>query len=120
MIGDALKITLVIVGLILVLIILSWALFGNEFFLYKFFAPKQENVRREVFENTKSYNQGMQQELENMQFEYYKATETQKDGLASVILNRVADYDEKKLKPDMQKFIKELRDRRGFPTEKKY
>lgn len=88
---------------------LGWLATGNEFFLYKVFAPKFEQVRRETFEQTKSYNQGMIQELQNMQFKYVEGTQEQKDALASIILRRAADYDENKLPPDLHSFIVQLR-----------
>ena len=100
----------IVVGLLLLMFGLGWVLQGNSFFLYKVFAPKYENVRRQVFEQTKSYNQGMQQEISNMQFEYIQATPEQKQALASIILHRVADYDINKLNPDLQEFIHKLRE----------
>ena len=111
--GEAAKEALAtIFGVIFVIVFflgLTWLFTGNEFFLYKYFAPKQEAVRRQVFEQTKSYNQGMIQELQNMQFEYVKATDSQKDALASIILHRTADYDETKLPYDLRTFINELK-----------
>ncbi len=92
---------------------LSWLVQGNNFFMYKFFASKQEQVRREVFEQTKSYNQGMIQEIQNMQFEYIKATPEQKSALSSIILHRVADYDESMLPVDLRAFIDSLRNERS-------
>ena len=94
---------------LLVIFCLSWAVMGNSFFLYKAFAPAMEDTRRDVFENTKSYNQGMIQELQNMQFEYIKAKPEHKDALASIILHRAADYDEKQLPSDLRGFIEKLR-----------
>ena len=94
---------------ILAILGLTWAIQGNEFFMYKVFAPKCEDVRRETFEHSKAYNQGMIQELQNMQFEYVKASDEHKDALASVILHRVADYDDAKLPVDLRQFIQGLR-----------
>ncbi|MDO8582637.1 MAG: hypothetical protein Q7R63_01455 [bacterium] len=88
---------------------LGWLAQGNDFFMYKFFAPKQEAVRREVFEESKAFNQGMIQELQNMQFEYMKAGEKEKDALASIILHRAADYDESKMPADLRDFIRDLK-----------
>ncbi len=90
---------------------LSWFVQGNEFFLYKFFAPKQEAVRREVFENTKSYNQAAIQELQNMQFQYVQAGDAQKATLADIILRRSADYnlDDPKVPSDLRSFVEGLR-----------
>ena len=101
-----------IVLALIVLFGVEWLATGNEFFLYKFFAPKTEAVRRQVFEQTKSYNQGMIQELQNMQFEYVKASDSQKQALASIILHRSADFDETRLPYDLRVFINQLRKER--------
>lgn len=63
---------------------LTWIVQGSDFFLYKTFAPKMEQARRETFEQSKAYRQGAVQELQNMQFEYVKASPDQKAALASV------------------------------------
>jgi hypothetical protein len=110
------KTTFAVIGTLLVLILLPWLFMGNEYFLYKFFAPKKEQVRREVFEQTKSYQEGMIQELQNMQFEYVKADDAHKDALASIILHRAADFPEDQMPEDLRNFIKKLRDERMNPT----
>lgn len=97
------------VGFVVVVCGLGWVLTGNDFMLYRYFAPKQEAVRRQVFEQTKSYNQGMVQELQNMQFQYEQADDSHKAALASVILHRAADYDEDRLPRDLRTFISDLR-----------
>ena len=86
----------------------AWVFQGNEFFLYRYFAPKEEAVRRQVFEQSKAYNQGMVQELQNMQFQYVRATKEQRASLRSIILHRVADYDRDKLPDDLRSFISSL------------
>ncbi len=96
-------------GVIAVLLALTWLAQGNEFFMYKVFAPARENVRREVFENTKSYNQGMVQQIRGYMASYAQADSSQKDALASVIVHETADYDETKLPADCQTFIAQLR-----------
>ena len=104
---------LIIAGCVIGALALSlgfgWVSAGNDFFLYKFFAPRQEAVRRQVFEQTKSYNQGMIQELQNMQFEYVKADPAHQAALRSIILHRAADFDESRLPEDLRAFIKDLR-----------
>ena len=81
-----------LLGLIL-LLSLCWISVGNEFFLYKFFTPKIVQVQREVFENSRSFNQGMVQELENMRFEYEKEKDLNaKVALKSIILHRASGY----------------------------
>jgi hypothetical protein len=101
-----------IAGIILVLLIatgITWAVQGSDFFLYSFWAPKYEGVRRNVFENTKSYNQGMVQELQNMQFEYEKSTPSQQAALRTIILHRAADYPEESMPADLRVFIDKLK-----------
>lgn len=93
----------------LLLLTIGWVAQGNSFFMFKFFAPKYEQVRRETFEQSKAYNQGMIQELQNMQFEYIKADTEHKDALASIILHRAADYDEDKMPADLRSFIRSLK-----------
>jgi hypothetical protein len=86
-----------------------WLVQGNDFFLAKVFAPREEALRRETFEQSKAYNQGMVQELQNMQFEYIKAAPEQKAALASIILHRAADYDVNLMPADLRTFIEQLR-----------
>ena len=82
--------------------------FGS-FYIYRYFAPRTEAGRRDVFEQSKAYNQGMVQELQNMAFEYAKAEPQQKAALASIILHRTADYDVNRLPRDLRDFIDKLR-----------
>lgn len=101
-----------VVASLLALLLVIWALQGSDFFLTKVFAPKYEQVRRDTFEQSKAYNQGMIQELQNMEFEYVKAAPDQQDALASIILHRAADYDVEKLPPDLRAFVLQLRHNR--------
>ncbi len=109
------KITAGLGAFIVLILALSWIIQGNEFFLYKVFAPKQEQARRETFEQSKAYNDGMVQELQAMQFEYAKADQAHKDALGSVILHKVANYDLEKLPPDLKQFVQTLKRERTMP-----
>ncbi len=95
---------------------IGWFAQGNEFFLYKVLAPKREAVRREVFEQSKAFNQGMVQELQNMQFEYVKADTAHKAALAGIILHRSADFDfdDPRVPNDLKVFVTELKRSRGL------
>ncbi|MBI3634526.1 MAG: hypothetical protein HY228_02815, partial [Candidatus Yonathbacteria bacterium] len=75
---------------------------------------KYEQVRRETFEQTKSYRQGMIQELQNMQFQYVQASPEQKQALASIILHWVSDFnlDENDVSPDLRAFVQQIRHER--------
>lgn len=105
----AFQIILIVIAFFVFILGLTWVIQGNDFFLYKFFAPRQEAVRREVFEQTKSYQQGQIQELQNMQFEYVKASPEHQAALASIILHRAADFPEDKMPADLRTFIRDLR-----------
>jgi hypothetical protein len=97
------------VGLIITFLVvvfgITWAVQGNNFFLTKFFAPKEEAVRYETFKQSAAYNDGMAQELESMQLDYIKANPEQKVALRSIIHRRYAAYDKTKMPPDLQTFF---------------
>lgn len=60
------KLFLVIIAIVVFGLAIGWFAAGNDFFMYKYFAPKQEEVRRDVYEHTKSYHQGNIQRLANL------------------------------------------------------
>jgi hypothetical protein len=107
---DIFKIIGSIIGILLIVITLSWIAIGNDLFMYKFFAPKQEQVRREVFEQTKSFNDGMKQELQQMQIDYAKGNEDTKNSISSIVIHRYSTY-KKELNGDMLSFYNECLDR---------
>ena len=76
---------------------------------FGFFAPKYEQVRRETFEQSKAYNDGMVQELESMRLDYSRANDEQKAALASVILHRSAVYPCERMPYDLCQFIQQLK-----------
>ncbi len=115
-------IVLVFVFLILLIGILlgaTWIGTGNDFFLYKYFGPKQEAVRREIFENSKAYNQGMIQQLERQRIEYAKGDDSVKEAITSMILHDFADYDDSKLPSDLYQFMQKIKNQ-PIKVEKSY
>ncbi len=103
------KIFFAVLGALIALFLLTWLIQGQDFFMHKFWDPKYEDVRREVFEHSHSYKQGNIQELEKMALDYNKASDSEKDALASVILHRAGDIDEAILPQDLRAFISDLR-----------
>ena len=91
---------------------LPWAFTGNSLALFRTFAPKFEQVRRDTFEQSKAYRQGMVQELQNMQFQYEQASPSHKAALRSVILHRAADVPDDALTVDLRIFVAQLRSSR--------
>ena len=93
---------------LLLLVGIGWFFAGNNLAMNKVFMPSQEQVRRDTFEQSKAYRQGMVQELQNMQFEYVKAAPEHKTALASLIKHRAADVPRDAMPNDLYTFIKEL------------
>ena len=87
----------------------AWLVQGNDFFLYKVFAPKYEDVRRDTFEHSKAYRDGMVKDLQSMQFDYVRASAAEKRGLAGLILQRAAGFPEDGLPGDLRAFLDDLR-----------
>lgn len=94
---------------------LGWAATYNQWLMYNFFGIRFENTRRQIFEHSHAYNQGMIQELENMEAQYVTATPEQKQLLGAVILQRVGEYPNE-LPPDLQNFVNQIRKDRGLAT----
>lgn len=95
------------IGSLILVIVLVWVFAFNGLAMFKYFAPKEEAIRRETFEQSKAYRQGMIHELENMRFQYEKSTPSQKDALARIIIRRASDFED--LPPDLRNFINELK-----------
>ncbi len=85
---------------------------GTDFFLYSMFAPRMEGVRRQVFEQSKAYNQGMAMQVQNYKMSYETATDEQRVGLRSSILHQTADWDLdmiREKRPDLAGWLSQLR-----------
>ena len=98
----------VLLGFVMLLVVV-WILAINNFAMFSFFAPKVVEVQRQTFEQSRSFNEGMAQEISNMQLEYVKASPEHKKALKSVILHRVAGYDTDLFSPYLRDFIDKLR-----------
>lgn len=75
---------------------------------YGFFAPRMENVRRNVFENTRSYNDGMIQELQKYYLDYQKADNNGKETIRLVIQHQYASYPTERLPAHLQSFVSSI------------
>lgn len=84
----------------------SWSYFNT-----KFWSPKFQNVEREVFENTKSYNKGKVAELVKYYDEYRNAeNEEDKSAIKPLVKVSFADYDASKIQEQtLRDFVRECR-----------
>ena len=87
---------------------LLWGIAYHQLIFTAFFGPKFENVRRNTFEQSKSFRTGAVQELQNMQFEYIKASPEHKVALAGIIRHRAAEVPADAMPTDLQSFISNL------------
>jgi hypothetical protein len=77
---------------------------------YKFFGPKYENVRREVFESTRSYNEAKVQDLLRYKYEYDMCKDEEgKKAIEFTVRHMFANYDENKLPIELCKFLKDIK-----------
>lgn len=88
-IGSVIGLIVGLVGLMLI----GWIFAGNDFFMYKFFAPRQEAVRRQVYEQTKSYRQGSVQRLNTLCVQISDADGDHKPMLQAVVAQEFAEWD---------------------------
>jgi len=103
------KMTSLGIGSIILLIVLSFAMELGGLEWKKFFAPKHAAVEREVFTQTRSFNEAKKQELVKLQYEYMRSKDDEsKKAIAFVVRNNFADYDKNKLSPELRDFINEV------------
>jgi len=106
-----------VMGVVILILGLTWLGQGNDFFLYKAFAPKYEQVRYDTFKESQSYNDGMAQQLQSFWIDYANPSTSpeHRQALASTILHRFADYDDSRLSSDLGNFLRQLRRERTSP-----
>ena len=85
----------IIIGVLILTVLLAFGLELGGLQWQRFFAPKRENIRREVFENTKSYTHGKIQDLAKYYEEYQKAED--KEAIESLIKMNFAEFDAEKI-----------------------
>lgn len=99
---------LTIIGGAVGISVLIWGFTYKGLIFTSFFAPRFENVRRNTFEQSKSFRTGAVQELQNMQFEYIKASPEHKKALADIIRHRALEVPADAMPTELQSFISNL------------
>lgn len=99
--------TVAFASIVILVCLLSWVFTGNSLLLYKFFAPKQEAVRREVFEQTKSFQQGIIQEIRASKNNYDQTDDPGKRSAALQYAKHQADQlnDPNVIPPDLASWL---------------
>jgi hypothetical protein len=99
----------VVVGCLVVVFGFVWLAQGNDFFMYKVFAPAKANVEREVFENTNTHVRGLNITVQQAQMDYAQADPAHKAAISAVLLQQMADVPMEKLTPQNAAFVQQLR-----------
>ena len=79
-----------------------------------FMSKQKANIERNVFEETKSFNEGKEQELLRYYQQYYAEDDpTAKDAILFTVSHAFADYDDDRLDEELQDFLKTAKYRKG-------
>ena len=95
---DNLRFIDLVVGIVL---LLGTVIFGLQYLHYKwigFWKPKYQSVERDVFQNTKSYDFGVQQDLAKYRYEWLRADSVGKRAIENVVRQRFSEYPPDRIK----------------------
>lgn len=82
---------------------------GGSLAIYRFWAPKIEDARREVFEQTQSYVQGKNTYISRLRLQYEFTKGGQRESLRRLVLSEAATIAEENLTPTNRVFISSLK-----------
>jgi len=89
--------------------VLGFFVTGGELAIYKFWAPKIEDARREVFEETQSFVHGKNTYIARLQLQYESAEGEQKEAIRRLVLEEASTISDENLTPSNRAFIRRLR-----------
>lgn len=92
--------------------ILGFATDAIDLASYKFWEPKMENAKRQVFENTQSYIDGKNMDLSNFHHEWVKANKDDKLAIEATIRHQFANFSSDKISDnDLRNFLIDIKNR---------
>ncbi|MFH1472961.1 MAG: hypothetical protein ABIF06_00915 [bacterium] len=102
--------TIAVIAMVLaVLIGIGFVAQGSDFFLYKVFAPKYEEVRRETFEESQAHVEGVNKELTKLQMDYASAdSEAHRCAIRAMAIRTASTNSH--LPEDLTKWVKDLKE----------
>lgn len=102
----------VLIGTAVLVAVVGTDFAGEYYGLVKFgfFAPRIEQVRRSTFEQSRAYNEGMAQELQQLRRDYASAADPIiKSALADTIRHRVAGLNPDSMNdPSLASFVRSM------------
>lgn len=93
------------------MVIIYGVIFGVSFGgyeMYKFFNPRNEEVRYDTFKNSQAYNEGMTRHLYEIERQYNAGSDEDKASLRQMIIHEFEVYDINRLPNDLQSFYNSL------------
>lgn len=83
---------------------------GAEYVYQSVWGVRTADVRREVFEESKSFVHGTIRDIENLAVDYAKAdSDTERAIIKQTVLHRVSTFDTKELPKHLAEFVEDLR-----------
>ena len=99
------KIVLIVLAILVVPIGMTFYRLGY----LQFFGPKFQNVERDIFKETRSYNEGKLQDLAKYRLQYETAAPEDKAVIKSTINHMFADYQADDMPYQLKQFLTEMR-----------
>lgn len=95
-------------GALVVILGLTWVFQGNDFFMYRVFAPRYADAQRNTFENSQSYVDGKIAYLSELRAQY---EDSHRESTRTLILSEASQIDNAKLPRDLRVFIEGLKEK---------
>lgn len=97
-----------VLGIVLVIVVLLAVDYAGVLWNGVIFTKKEE-IRREIFEETRSFNEAKLQQIAKYKYEYDTGDESTKIAVKSVVRSTFSDYDTSKLPFELKNFIIDCR-----------
>lgn len=106
---DTLKVIAAFIATIGVLLGFAFGVPAVQLTVMRMYGTELESVRTDIYRENKSYVEGTVRDLRELQVDYVKATDSQKESLAGLILHRANELDWDRLPADVRTFLNELK-----------
>ncbi len=106
---EIIKFTFASVLGVLGILTLTWIVQGNQFFLYQYFAPKYEAIRRDTVIESQAYSEATVRRLYDLRRQYVQAkSDDEKAAIKGLALHEINAFDHRRLPVELQVFVSQL------------
>lgn len=101
-------------GFVLVIALIAGAAFGIPALrlqVMRMYGTELESVKTDIYRENKSYVEGTVRDLRELQVDYTKADDSQRESLAGLILHRANELDWDRLPSDVRQFLNDLKEK---------